>query len=319
MPPADGVVLLDAIPGIAFDRLIALDGSVTDEHNLKVRNESLDMYSAANGYDPDGSSAYSQSFINRYLTAQAARQDGLVATAVKLRKQVASGTGQYSDDAPMPVGRDYAQLWQADSGLISHTKGKYPLISPQHPAGGPPQVVKSLRVPSASPAQNDSWADAGGAYTANTYMSITAIRAPKLRVTSDSITGVDWTSTNTATVDNVKGITTPLLIMSMTGHYFLVPAEMYYDSATHTTNKTLEFVEGATTASRRARPAPPPPASSATPSRRPSTPSPAGSTTTTADPDVPFATAVLTRDAVGGCLYAQAAAHGGYAPGPAVR
>jgi hypothetical protein len=245
MPPADGVVLLDAIPGIAFDRLTALDASVTNENNLNIRNESLDMFSAANGYSTSGSSNYSQAFVNRYTQAQGARATKLTAQAQKLQQQIARGTGQYSDDAPMPLGRDSAEIWQADNNLLSHTKGKYPVISPGHPDGGAPEIVRSLRVTSADPAANDSWSGGGSPYTANTFMSTTAIKAPNLRITADSITGVDWSSTNTATVDNVNGITKPLLVMSMTGHYFLVPAEMYYDSAQHTNNKTLIFVEGA--------------------------------------------------------------------------
>ena len=43
LPAADGVVLLDAIPGIAFSDLTALDASVTDEQNLTARDASLDM------------------------------------------------------------------------------------------------------------------------------------------------------------------------------------------------------------------------------------------------------------------------------------
>jgi len=74
--------------------------------------------------------------------------------------------------------------------------------------------------------------------------STTAINAPNLHIADDSITGVDWDSTNTATVNNVKGITTPLLIMAMTGHYFIVPAEMHYQSAQNSKNKTLVYVEG---------------------------------------------------------------------------
>jgi hypothetical protein len=245
MPPADGVVLLDSEGGIAFDRLMGLDGSITNEKNLNIVDKSDDMYAKSNGYNPDGSSAYSKAFIKRYLKAQSAREDRLVAEAQKLQKQVAKGTGQYSDDAPMPVGRDGARLWEADMGLITHTQGKYPVLSPQHPDGGAPQVVHSVRVPSADADANLSWAENGGAYTANSYMSIAAIKAPKLDVTADSITGVDWASTNTAPVENVKGITSPMLIMSMTGHYWLVPAEMYYKNAA-STDKTLVYVEGAT-------------------------------------------------------------------------
>lgn len=246
LPPADGVVLLDSIPGIAFSDLTAWDASVTSEKNLRVRNKSLDMYSAANGYAGRASSDYSAAFVQRYLKGQAAREARLVAQAQKMTAQIANGNGQYTDDAPMPVGRDAARIWQADSSLISHTVGKYPLISPQHPTGGAPQVVSSLRVPSASADDNASWAGSGNDFTASSFESIAAIRAPKLAITDDSITGVDWASTNTATVNNVRGITSPLLVMSMTGHYWLVPSEMYYDAATSAKSRTLVFVKGAT-------------------------------------------------------------------------
>jgi hypothetical protein len=246
LPPADGVVLLDAIPGIAFSDLTALDASVVNEQNLRVRNESLDMFAGENGYDPTGSSAYSAAFINRYLTGQGAREATLVTNARHLQQQIARGNGQYPNDTPMPVGRDTARIWEADTSLISHTKGKYPVISPQHPGGGAPQVVHSVRVTSASASANDAWSSDKGGFTANSFMSVAAISAPHLKITADSISGIDWASSNTATVANVGGIRSPLLIMSMTGHYWLVPSEMYYQNATHTTNKTLAFVKGAT-------------------------------------------------------------------------
>jgi hypothetical protein len=245
MPPADGVVLLDAIMGIAFDRLTEMDGSVTNENNLNVRNESLDMFSTANGYNANGSSNYSQAFVNRYTKAEGARMATVTANAQKLQKQIARGTGQFTDNAPMPLGRDAARIWQADNNLVSHTQGQYPLISPQNPNGSAPQTIHSIRVPSADPTANASWSGGGYPYTANTFLSTTAIKAPNLHITDDSITGVDWDSTNTATVNNVNGVTKPLLIMAMTGHYFIVPAEMYYQNAQHTNNKTLVYVEGA--------------------------------------------------------------------------
>jgi pimeloyl-ACP methyl ester carboxylesterase len=244
-PAADGVALLDAIPGIAFSDLTALDASVTNESNLRVRNESNDMFSAANGYQQDKSSAYSQAFINRYLAAQGKREATLVTQAQGLQKQIARGNGQYSDDTPMPVGRDSARIWEADTALIAHTKGAYPLISPQHPDGSAPQVVDSVRVPSADPADNNTWDRSKGDFSANSFLSVAAVRAPALKVTADSISGIDWASTNTATVANVHGIHSPLLIMSMTGHYWLVPSEMYFQNAVGTTNKQLVFVEGA--------------------------------------------------------------------------
>jgi hypothetical protein len=246
LPPADGVVLLDAIPGIAFSDLTQLDASVVNENNLRASKQSLDMFSPLNGYRATGSSDYSASFVNRYTAGQGAREARLVAQAEHLQKQIKNGQGQYSNDAPMPVGRDEAAIWYADLNLLSHTKGKFPLISPAHPDGGAPQVIHSVRVTSASAATNDEWSSSQGGFTASSFMSVAAVKAPDLRITADSITGVDWASTNTATVDNVGGIRSPLLIMSMTGHYWIVPAEMYYDAATHATSKTLAYVEGAT-------------------------------------------------------------------------
>lgn len=248
MPPADGVVLLDAVPGIAFDRLIDLDGSIVDENDLNIRNKSLDMYSPANGFNPNGSSDYSQSFINRYTQAQGDREARLVSEAQQLQRQVANGTGQYTDDAPMPVGRDVAEIAEADLNVLFHTKADYSVISPATPNGGKPQVISSDRPTSASEAADDSFAQGANDYTASSYLSTDAIKAPHLRITPDSITGVDWESTNTATVDNVRGITTPLLMMGMTASQDLDPVqqEMYFQNAVSTTNKTLVYVLGAT-------------------------------------------------------------------------
>jgi hypothetical protein len=246
LPAADGVVLLDAIPGIAFSDLTALDASVTNERNLRAHDGSRDMFAPGNGYQAQGDSAYSQDFIDRYLAGQAKREDGLIADAQELSKRTADGKGQYSNDAPMPVGRDSARLWEADTAMLSHTQGKYPVLSPQHPKGGPPQVVHSVRVPSASASSNEAWDSSKGGFTAGSFLSVGAIKAPHLQVTADSISGVDWSSSNTATVNNVRGISSPLLIMSMTGHYWLVPSEMYYDNAVHAKSRQLVFVEGAT-------------------------------------------------------------------------
>jgi hypothetical protein len=247
LPPADGVVILDGVPGIAFDRLIDLDASITNENNLNVRDPALDMYNPANGYNPDGSSHYSQAFINGYTKAQGAREAKIVSEAEHLQRQVAAGKGQFSDDAPLTVGRDVAELAEADLGVLYRTKGKYPVISPAHPDGGTPQIVYSIRPVTASKSADLTLASGGGQYTASTYLSTSAIKAPDLHITSDSISGVDWSSTNTATVDNVRGITTPLLIVGLTASQDIDPVqqEMYYENA-GTANKTLVYVYGAT-------------------------------------------------------------------------
>lgn len=244
LPPADGVILLDSIPG-ALSGLSTLDPTVVDEHNLRIRNKSLDMFSAQNGYNPNGSSDYSTAFLNRYTRAQGARMNRLIREAHHLLSQIKQGKGQYTDDSPMLVGAVNARPWEADLALLSHTKGEYPLLSPAHPDGGPPQVIHSVRVTSADPVADTQWDQTDGGYTASTFLSTGALRAPDFRVTADSITGVDWGSSNTSTILNVRGIRSPLLIMGMTGHYWVVPSEMYYRAATSTPSKTLVFVDGA--------------------------------------------------------------------------
>ncbi len=246
LPAADGVVLLDSIPGIAFSDLTALDASVTDETDLRARDTALDMYSPTNGYVPDGTSHYDSAFVNRYLDGQAARENRLIEQAGGLLHQTADGTGQFTANPPMYVGRDAARIWEADTHLLAHTQGRYPLITPEHPDGGDPEVIQSVRVPSADPEDNSDWDREKGAFTANTFMSIGAMRTNHPRITEDSITGFDWESTNTATVSNVRGIKSPLLIMSMTGHYWPVASEMYYQNAIQAQSRTLAFVEGAT-------------------------------------------------------------------------
>jgi len=244
MPPADGVILLDSIPG-ALSGLSTLDPSVVNEKNLNIRNSSLNMFSPTNGYNPNGSSNYTTAFVNRYTEAQGARMNRLIKEAQNLLKLVKEGKGQYSDDSPMLVGAVNARPWDADVNLISHTVGKWPLISPQYPNGSPPQIVDSIRPPGADPVANSQWDQTDGGYTASTFLSTAAIRAPDFKVTADSITGVDWGSSNTSTILNVRGIKSPILIMGMTGHTWVVASEMYYNAAKNSSSKTLVYVEGA--------------------------------------------------------------------------
>src|SRR6185437_8916821 len=198
LPPADGVVLLDAIPGIAFADLTALDPSVVSEDNLNAVNQSLNMFNPRNGYSQSGSSDYSTAFIDRYTQAEGTRENRIIGTAQSSLNQIKQGKGEYSNDAPLPVGRDDAPIWYADLNLMSQTKGEFPLISPQNPNGSAPQVIHSVRVTSASPSTNDQWDSRKGGFTASSFMSVGAIKAPDLRITADSITGVDWASSNTA-------------------------------------------------------------------------------------------------------------------------
>ncbi|HLH22720.1 MAG TPA: hypothetical protein VK066_09365 [Chloroflexota bacterium] len=252
LPRADGVVMLDAIPGLAFSNMSAWDASVNRPDGLTShQNPSLYLFNPANGYNSNQnqSSSYSRNFIDRYTQAQAERESNLVIAALQARQDITSGHGDFTDDMPFPVGHDAARIWQQDTSLLAHTKGQYPLITPTSPNGAV-QAIDSVRVPAASvipssPEANNSWAGSGKNFTVNTFLSTSAIQAPNYRLTADSIEGVDWNSSNTATVSNVRGISVPILMMSMTAHYWVVPTEMYYQAATKSHDKTLAYVYGA--------------------------------------------------------------------------
>jgi hypothetical protein len=245
LPRADGVVLLDAIPGLAFTELSALDAAAESPQGLTTAEQkNLNLFDPANGYNPNQneSSNYSSSFINRYTQVQAEREADLVSEAQRM-----SRGGGMSGNGAFPVARDAARIWQQDTGLLSHTKGRYPLITPAHP-NGTVQVVRTVRVPADSPVPSSPAANAGPPtpFTAKTFVSTSAIKAPRYRLTADAIEGVDWASSNTSTVVNVAGISAPMLMMSMTAHYWIVPSEMYFQAARRSHHKTLAYVEGAT-------------------------------------------------------------------------
>jgi hypothetical protein len=103
LPPADGVVLLDSIPGLAFTTLSALDASVNRDDGLTShQNPSLYLFNPKNGYNTnqDQSSTYSPAFIDRYTHAQAEREADLVSAALDIQQQIVDGQGDFSIRSP---------------------------------------------------------------------------------------------------------------------------------------------------------------------------------------------------------------------------
>ncbi len=60
------------------------------------------------------------------------------------------------------------------------------------------------------------------------------------------ITSVDWAFSSTSAPANIEGVSVPLIIMSLTGHYFERPDEVIFQHAA-SADKTLGFVEGPST------------------------------------------------------------------------
>ncbi|KAL5338944.1 hypothetical protein BJX70DRAFT_398145 [Aspergillus crustosus] len=77
------------------------------------------------------------------------------------------------------------------------------------------------------------------------FLSTFAIRLTPdtFNITPTNITGIDWFSSQTATVGCTPGITKPLLTMKNTGHYEYLNAEKIYLAATGADDKSIAFVE----------------------------------------------------------------------------
>jgi hypothetical protein len=146
----DGLILLDPPLG-AFHEASSLDPAV--DKDTHARNPALDMFSAANGYDGATRSAhYSAAFAKTFYAAQAARNAKVLDEAQARLKAIDDGKGQYSNDEPFTVpglGVDAggARLFQADTGMLAHTKAPHMLLK----ADGtrPVQVVQTVRPPAA--------------------------------------------------------------------------------------------------------------------------------------------------------------------------
>jgi hypothetical protein len=253
LPPADAVVLLDAHHGYSANTLTSMDPAVRDEATPNVVDPSLDVFNPQNGYDPAGG-RYADEFRRRYFRAQAERMLRLTDRALARRTLIGQGQGIFPDDEPFLLARGQARLWQLDTSLISHTRGAYPILKPD--GSTVIDVARSVRVAGVTPGSagepgltgrtNASFAEGAVNYTVMSWLSNNALRVDPERytVTEDSIEGIDWSSSNTSTPANVGGVHVPLLIMSMTGHYWMVPSEIFYQRAA-SQDKQLVFVEGA--------------------------------------------------------------------------
>ena len=240
LPKADAIVLLDPHLGEAAATLTYIDPAIADETQPGVRTKDLDLYDAQNGYDPEKRRAtYPESFRKKFLAAQAARNAKLIERA----QQQLKATGGYADDMPFVVpGGTSARLWQPDTSLFKHTKKEYRLLKAD--GSQPMQVLTSVRVASGNAKEAVGYGSVLNV-SARGFLGSRAIRTlPDYDQKADDFTGVDWASSNTSTLPNMKGVTAPLLIEVMTGHYFLRPGEMVLEAA-GSKSKEMVGIEGA--------------------------------------------------------------------------
>ena len=226
LPPADGIVFVDAHPGVAtIGTLRSLDPSITNENNPdKGVNKKLDPYDPKNGFNPNGVSTYSDKFKQAYFEGQSARLNRLIDEALGIQQAIAAGKYPYTDDAPFVIGRSTsAKLFTLDTSILHSTVRPQALLKNDGSIDNT-HIVESVRLPVPTNAEaNDTFDDGGKLLTVKSFLSTNAI------FSTNSIDGIDYCSSNDSTPCNVQQITVPVLFNAMGAYYFIRDNEIHYD------------------------------------------------------------------------------------------
>ena len=242
LPPADGVILVDAHPGNSVNVLRSINPAVTNdeaviEHNVQPElDPTLNAFDPANGYDPAGSH-YTEEFKTRYFAAQAARMNKLIGLAKAKLDAIEAGTYRFSDDDYFPIvhGSGY-RLMQMDASIHGSTAQPRRLL--QNDGTIVEQIVRSVRVPSSGTLADAERFTNTRVQTVKSFLSTNAIRA------QDSMDKIDWCSSNNSVPCAVQQISAPILIAPMGGYYFVRDNEIHYELA-KSEDKEFIVIEGA--------------------------------------------------------------------------
>lgn len=242
LPPADGLILVDAHPAIAVNALRAMNPAVFDEHRPDLVKPDLDPFNPANGYNPNGASHYSEEFRKRYTEAQAKRMNEWIDRALLIRDLMRQGKWIYPDNDSIIIPRDAdraTNIFSMDPSILCCTKRPQKLL--KNDGAVVTQIVKSVRPPDTSRAKPNGSYDIGARLlTVTSFLSANAIRA------TDSLdyNKIDWCSTNNSVPCALKSIKAPLLITAMGAHYFVSDSEFFLDMA-RSADKDFITIEGA--------------------------------------------------------------------------
>ncbi len=238
LPRADGLILVDAHPGVSVNGLRSINGAVLDEHDPRKIDPALDPFNPANGYDPKAPH-YSDDFKTRYFKAQADRMNRLIAVAQARLAAMKAGTDPYPDDDVFPIIRgELARLMEIDPSVHHSTVRPQKLIKNDGTIVA--QVVESVRpVGRGNDKLNAAFATGTRLLTIKSFLSANAIRA------KDSMDDIDWCSSNNSTPCALKNVTVPLLVTAMGAHYFVRDNEIHFDVAS-SKDKDFVVIEGAT-------------------------------------------------------------------------
>ncbi len=243
LPQADGLILNDSVPGYGVNSIRSINGAVSnDDARLKNRtvrvDPKLDPFNPDNGYNPTGSSHYSEEFKQRYFEAQANRMNLLIQEALEKLDEIESSDNP-TDDAPFIIRRgDNARLYELDLSIHHTTASPRKLLKNDGTVESCCQVV-NVRVPQPEDKiNNESYSNGTVDLTVRSFLSLRAI------VATNSMDGLDLDSVNNSTGANLQHISVPLLIVTSGGHYFMRDNEIHYELAA-SPDKDFVVTEGA--------------------------------------------------------------------------
>ena len=239
LPKADGLILVDSSLGNPVGLLRGLNPAVIVEGDPKRIDPALDPFNPANGFNANGASSYSAEFRTKYYEAQAARMNRLIAGATAAASQLGTDRGPFPDDNVVLIVRA-AGARLADADVVADTATASPRKLLRNNGAIATQIVRTVRPPSKpNPALNGTFEGGARLLTLKSFLTANAIRA------TNSMTGVDWCSSNNSTPCAVQHISVPLLVSAMGGNTGIRDNEWLYEQAA-SRDKDFFVLEGAT-------------------------------------------------------------------------
>jgi hypothetical protein len=255
----DGLIALDLPPGPIFS-VWSLDPAYV-KGNPNRENPALDMFSAANGFDPKTMAAtYTPEFKKRFFAAQSARNNQILDDALATLKHISKGPNDTISDAALTVPgvvSDTDNGWVLalpDVSLMSHSKRPHTVIRTDGTIAE--EIIHTTRPPLGPTGDAAHTGNSGRAFidqlsccaisgSIRSYLGSFGTRTTKdFAITDDDIVGVDWHSNVDSPVAALEGIRVPVLIEVNTCYRFIVSSEIAYDH-TAAKDKTLVALDGA--------------------------------------------------------------------------
>jgi hypothetical protein len=238
LPRADGLILADSSLGNPVGLLRSLNPAVLTEGDPKGIDPSLDPFSPANGYNPDGPSSYSPEFKQRYHAAQSTRMNRLIERAATQASQFGTGRGHFPDDNIVFIVRAQgARLVDLESAENLSTKSPRKIL--KNNGSVSTELITSVAPMSRPNPLANATFGAARVLTLRSFLSANAIRS------TSAITGVDWCSSNNSTPCALGQITVPLLVSAMGAGTGIRDNEWLFENAA-SRDKDFFVLEGAT-------------------------------------------------------------------------